>query len=248
MDTSKLRPDTARVWNAIESQPRLKGFVLIGGTAMTLRIGHRVSEDLDFAYGASKLPEVQLKSLSKDLASLGIDMVPNDDPLAIESFHNDGLVLTEYQQNYIACTPDGGKVKVSFVVLDPPAGSLVPALVDDPLRVATLDEIFNTKAWVCSQRAKTRDWFDLFTLISSHGYTFEDIYAVYRRLGRLPSFKILDMHLRACKPDLNDEGYLQLTKNAPSLDDLREFFNSGLDELEVRQAKRAFMASRLQAK
>jgi predicted nucleotidyltransferase component of viral defense system len=248
VDTTKLRPDTARVWNSIESQPRLKGFVLIGGTAMTLRIGHRVSEDLDFAYGASKLPEVQLKSLCKDLASLGIDMVPNDDPIDVENFHNDGLVLTENQQNYIACTPDGGKVKVSFVVLDQPAGSLVPALVDDPLRVASLDEIFNTKAWVCSQRNKTRDWFDLYTLISSHGYSFEDIYAVYRRIGRLPSFKILDMHLRACKPELSDEGYLQLTQNAPTLDDLRIFFGAGLDELEVLQAKRAFLASRLESR
>ncbi len=248
MDTSKLRPDTAGVWNALESQPRLKGFVLIGGTAMTLRVGHRVSEDLDFAYGASKLPGVQLKSLGKDLAALGIEMVPNDDPVAIEDFHNDGLVLTEYQQNYIASTADGGKVKVSFVVLDPPSDSLVPASKDDPMRIASLDEIFNTKAWVCSQRTKTRDWFDLYTLISSHGYSFEDIYAVYRRIGRLPSFKILDMHLRACKPGLSDEGYLQLTQDAPSLEELREFFSSGLDELEILQAKRAFLASSMEDK
>ena len=59
MATNKLRPDTAGVWAALEGHPLLKGFILIGGTALTLRIGHRVSEDLGFAYTAPRsLPDL----------------------------------------------------------------------------------------------------------------------------------------------------------------------------------------------
>ena len=56
MDTSKLAPETRRVWEFLSAQPALGGFILIGGTALTMHIGHRISEDLDFITVAHKLP------------------------------------------------------------------------------------------------------------------------------------------------------------------------------------------------
>lgn len=50
MDTGRLPAETRQLWLALMHEPLLRGFVLIGGTALTLRIGHRLSEDLDFAY------------------------------------------------------------------------------------------------------------------------------------------------------------------------------------------------------
>ena len=248
MDTSKLRPDTARVWQAMSGHPRLKGFVLIGGTALTLRIGHRVSEDLDFACHLPKLPPLQVKALVRDLATAGVELVPNPNPLDVESFMNDGLQLADYQQDFVARASGQGAqggVKVSLVCLDPPSNGFVGGSLEDEVRVATLDEIFKTKAWVCCERSKTRDWFDLYTLMTAHGYGFEDVYAAYASADRLPSFNIAAMRLRACKPESLDEGYLQLAGEAPTLEQMRGFFNEGLDALQVQQAKNAFRAKAL---
>ncbi len=239
MDTSKLAPDTARVWHQLQGHPLLKGFILIGGTALTMHIGHRVSEDLDFActQPLKHLPKPQIKALIHDLAANGVSMVLNQHPLDVEEFSESGLDLDNYQQNFIA----DGTVKVSLVCYDPPMDQLLPGLRTDPLRVATLDEIFATKAYVCSERSKTRDWFDLHTLITQHGYTFKNVHSIYKNVKRLPAFAIMSSRLRHCRPELADEGYLGLTDNPPLLDDLRAFFNYELDQLERQLATEAFL-------
>jgi len=95
MDTSKLAPDTARVWRQLSGHPLLRGFVLIGGTALTMHIGHRVSENLDFAFTQplGHLPKPQIRALIDDLAQHGLSMVLNQHPLDVEEFSESGLDL-----------------------------------------------------------------------------------------------------------------------------------------------------------
>lgn len=38
----------AEVWAVLEKEPSLAGAILIGGTSLALRIGHRLTYDLDF--------------------------------------------------------------------------------------------------------------------------------------------------------------------------------------------------------
>lgn len=239
MDTSKLAPDTARIWAQLNGHPLLKGFILIGGTALTMHIGHRVSEDLDFActQPLKHLPRPQIKALIKDLAQKNVSMVLDQHPLDVEEFSESGLDLNNYQQNYIA----NDSVKVSLVCYDPPMDQFLPGTRDDPLRVATLGELFATKAYVCSERSKTRDWLDLYTLISEHGYSFQEVYDVYKTANRLAAFAIMVMRLRKCQPEMTDEGYLGLMEKPPSVDSLRHFFNQELDQLERHLAKQAFL-------
>ena len=242
----KLRPDTRAVWDAFDGHPLLKGFVLIGGTALTLRIGHRVSEDLDLAYTARKLPKVQIAALVKHLGGMGVDMRLAQNPLDEEDFFNSGLDLNDYQQNFMAnALVTTGDVKVSLVCYDPPMAEFIKGEPGDALRVATVGEIFETKAWVCSERSKTRDWVDMYTLIKHHGYSFEDMRGVYGRLNRLAAFNNASSRLRLATPGAADEGYLSLMPDAPSLDVMRAFFNEGLDALEQKLAKTAFAAKSL---
>lgn len=49
-----------------------------------------------------------------------------------------------------------------------------------------------------------------------------------------------ELRLRACKPSATDEGYLQMVEPAPTLDELRQFFNEALDRLQVTLSKIAF--------
>jgi hypothetical protein len=237
VDTSKLRGDTRTVWEKLDGHSLLKGFVLIGGTALTLRIGHRVSEDLDFAFASGgHLPRTRLDLLVQSLRDRAVDLQPNQSPLAEEDFLDAGLDLADYQQNFLA----NGTVKVSFVALDSPARSVVAGEAALPMRVATLDEIFALKSLVCAERSKTRDWFDLYVLMTQHGFSIVDFYDVFARLSAIPKFENARIRLLACRADPEDEGYEQLLTDAPSLDSMRGFFRTQFDELEVRLAKQAF--------
>jgi hypothetical protein len=58
---------TKKVLNKINNIPDLKNFYLSGGTALSLQLGHRESEDLDFFNQKQFLPEV----LQQKLLSIG---------------------------------------------------------------------------------------------------------------------------------------------------------------------------------
>lgn len=240
MDIGKLPADTRRLWERLRLEPLLKGFVLIGGTALTMRIGHRISEDLDFAYLGRELPKKRLALLVKMLRSEGTDFVLNQDAAAEEEFINSGLALEDSQQNYLAKLPEG-TVKVSFVRFENSVTSLLSGTEESPLRAATLDEIFNTKALACAERSKTRDWFDLYLLMTRHGYSGEDFHRAFVAADCQNAFDGASLRLRACKPTLTDEGYVHLLEDAPpTLDEMRAYFNDMLDRIEVDLSAAAF--------
>jgi hypothetical protein len=86
VDTSKLAPETRRVWEFLSSLPALGGFVLIGGTALAMHIAHRVSEDLDFIIVGNKLPRAALNGLVMILERDGFIVERDDDQAAYEEF------------------------------------------------------------------------------------------------------------------------------------------------------------------
>ncbi|VDY07146.1 conserved protein of unknown function [Thiomonas sp. Sup16B3] len=244
MLTSALRPDTAALWQALqhpEVAPLLRGFVLVGGSALTLRIGHRVSEDLDLAYSEGKLPVVRIPRLMDALARHGIDCVRQHDLAAEEEFFESGLDLADYQQNFVAqCS-----VKLTLVSLDQSARTLIGGDAASPLRVATLDEIFKTKALVCADRSKTRDWYDLHTLMTEEGYTIADLHNAFVESGQPSKYDIAKSRMTSGRPEASDEGYLQLAgRSKPTLDVMRDYFEAGFREFEVASMSGALRLER----
>ncbi|WP_179958331.1 nucleotidyl transferase AbiEii/AbiGii toxin family protein [Chitinimonas arctica] len=240
MDTSKLRPDTQHLWETLRWHSGLRGFVLIGGTALALRIGHRLSEDLDFAYNGRKLPKRQIQAMVRDLQQRGTALVLNQPATEIDEFINAGLDLYDFQQNF-----DGNEtVKVSLVCLDTPANSILKGTPDDMLRVATLDEIFALKALVVASRSKTRDWFDLYVLMTRHGYSAADFLRAFHLHDADHLLDSAVMRLRHAKPAIADAGYDALLEDAPSLETMRDFFNATLDELEAERSRAVFTRTR----
>jgi len=243
MDISRLPAETRRLWARLRREPLLAGFVLIGGTALTLRIGHRVSEDLDFAWLGATLPRQRLALLARNMRGEGMDLALKQNVAAQDDFIDAGLDLDDYQQDYLARLPEGA-VKVSFVCLDSDLTAMLGGGEASPLRVATLDEIFRTKAIVCADRSKTRDWFDLYVLMTRHGFDGDDFYRAFVDVNRESRFDIASMRLRSGKPALADEGYASLLENPPSLEAMRDFFTEMLDRLEVDLSAAAFRAQR----
>jgi hypothetical protein len=239
----KLREDTASVWEFLRDHPALTGFVLVGGTALTLHIGHRLSEDLDFSFGALRLPRARIEALRRAGREHEIPFVANDDPSAVEAFVVSGMDLNDYQQNYLA----RDTVKVTFFCPDAEVQVHIAAGAERGPRVATLDEIFAMKCLVSADRSKSRDWFDLYTLMHDHGYTAAQFEAIFST-SRVPQkMDIAITRLCSGRPHQQDEGYESLLGNPPSSARMTEFFLQVADDARAAAAKRRILEHRRDA-
>lgn len=138
------------LWPELSKTPKL-GFVLYGGTAIALQLGHRISIDFDF-FSSDAL---DIKTLYQELPFL-------KDSRVIQEESNALSLLVPGQQK-----EDQG-VKVSFF------GSLKMGRVDTPLitddgvmQVASLNDLMATKLKVILQRAEYKDYFDIAAMIKA---------------------------------------------------------------------------------
>ena len=135
------------IWASLAPAPLLN-FVLYGGTAVTLHLGHRESLDFDF-FRHERLDKDQVRTA---FAFLRGATILQDMP--------DTLVI-------LADMPSG-LVKVSFF------GGIGFGHVNDPLRtsdgtllVASLDDLMATKLTATLDRAEAKDYRDIAELISA---------------------------------------------------------------------------------
>jgi len=133
-----------QLWDDLDQIP--PGFVLYGGTALALRLGHRASEDFDFFSNDPFRPD-ELERLIPFLAH-----APR-----LQSSPNTLVSLVERD----------GPVKVSFF------GGLTLRRVNDPdpvdgpgLFVASLMDLAATKVRVVQDRAEAKDYIDLSCLLA----------------------------------------------------------------------------------
>jgi hypothetical protein len=134
-----------QLWPELAQIP--KHFVLYGGTAIALRLGHRVSLDFHFFTSESFTPASLLAGL----------------PLLAEA-----KVLQNVSQTLTVAVNRSGNVKLSFF------GGLRLARVGEPeetsdgaIAVASLLDLAGTKAAVVTQRAEVKDYLDLLTLMAN---------------------------------------------------------------------------------
>ena len=131
-----------RLWNELKNTP--PEFVLYGGTALALRLGHRTSEDFDFFSNRPFLPDVLRKAIG----------------------YLEDAEMRQFEENTLtAMVHRGGPVKVSFFgglklnrVQDP---DVIP---DNGIKVASLLDVAATKLAAIQQRAQARDYEDVLAL------------------------------------------------------------------------------------
>jgi predicted nucleotidyltransferase component of viral defense system len=229
-----LPKDTAELWNFLKEQRGMRGFILIGGSALSLRIGHRISEDLDVVYQGQRLPSTRLSALVKSLENSGFFLLATDDPGAAFEFEVAGLDLRDYQQDFLV----NEKVKLTFFTPDQPLSAVLDPTSSETIRVASLDELFASKALICASRSTIRDWFDLRTLISDHGYSIADMQAVFERVNDLRNFDLALQRLCSATPGAGDPGLAAILTEPPSANEVAEFFRAKRAEFEAGQASR----------
>ena len=133
-----------KLWDEFAELP--PEFVLYGGTAIALQLGHRQSIDFDF-FSNRPIDAYQL--------TLGLPIL-------------NGAIITQRETNTLSCTViRGGPVKLSFFGL-PKLSRLVEPLVslDNGLRIASLLDLAGTKSLVVQMRAEAKDYIDIDALLT----------------------------------------------------------------------------------
>lgn len=147
-------------------------FRLVGGTALSYHIKHRLSEDLDF-FLLEKLPREDIDCFIEfcidEFGEERVVPMPLSDS-AIYDFTKNGEDVNDYQQDW-----NINGVKVTFAECSENTG-LNDLLMTDRfslignIKITSVETIFKMKSLMFYKRTKSRDYFDLLTLYQQ-GYT-----------------------------------------------------------------------------
>ncbi len=145
-----LTPETNQVLNEIVTIEEVRPYVLIGGSALTIHINHRLSEDLDFAqWNEDKSHRLTINanaifnSLQKEFSRVDI----------VNALDNQlDLIVNE--------------IKVTFFV-DNENQAPRDILDNNHLKIAGIKAIAAMKIGLLFDRVKFRDYYDLFAIHKS---------------------------------------------------------------------------------
>lgn len=136
----------------------IKPYILCGGTALAIQLGHRKSEDLDFMMwrkSRTEKPEVDWCAIEKELAEkIG----------SIESFNMPGFDQVEFVVK---------GVKFSFYVSENTCPVNNPIQYYGNIMLADAVSILAMKMEVMLRRMKFRDYYDIYSILKA-GYNIKD--------------------------------------------------------------------------
>lgn len=195
METSKsvlaaLPEKTRALFESIRNAEGIEKFLLIGGTALALRLQHRMSEDFDFVtvgkLDKDAIQQVlghlhrkgrrQFKKIVKPLQALEFDMAGANIEDYGQDWRVDGVKLTFFAKRFD--DPIAQRAYEERMQSEP-----VPGLNSGRLRIATERFIFATKSQVISERLVSRDLFDLKTLIETGRFSIADLMSEAQAMG-----------------------------------------------------------------
>lgn len=154
-----LASDVSRIFEDISQLECIKPFVLVGGTALSLQLGTRLSEDLDFMRwktGPDDRLEIGWNKIKRELESKW--SIENMDVLGFDQalFQVEGVKLSfyaapRYKLPIMKDINFHNNVKVA-----------------DPLSIGAM------KMEVLSRRSRLRDYYDIYSILKA-GYSFHDM-------------------------------------------------------------------------
>ncbi|HEC90956.1 MAG TPA: hypothetical protein ENI55_04750 [Alphaproteobacteria bacterium] len=243
MHIDKLPDNTRGVFLALENDPDIGEFVLIGGSAISLHCGHRRSEDLDFAFAGSRLPRPAVKRIIDRLAGRGFEVGHATDEAAMLYWENEGGDLEEHQQDW---TVNGARV--TFFAADYSADSHKRgAFIERPaapvahvgnIKILDMDGLFEMKSRLLTRRTASRDIFDLWHFLTNEGRTMDEVVAFAREEDKYYTLDMIRHRLLPQAQPKLDSGFEHLNPNGPAdFDALKIEMNRIFGEYESRVAK-----------
>lgn len=134
-----LRPDTLDVLRLTMSQPLLNNFTLVGGTALALHLGHRISEDIDLFTWQRFDIDLLLEELSSHISF----KIKVKTPIGTHLFIND--------------------VKTDLVYF--PAKPIREEINIDGVRLLGTEDLVAMKLNAIANRGAKKDFYDIYFLL-----------------------------------------------------------------------------------
>ena len=156
-----LAPHTRQVFEAVSKLECIKPYLLVGGTALSLQIGTRQSEDLDFMKwrtSRDEKMEVAWYQIEKELAAIG--EIQHKDLLDID--HVEYLV-SGVKFSFYACP--------KYSPVDKPVDCL------NNIRLADVKAIGAMKMEVMLRRSNFRDYYDIYSILKA-GIPIDELVAL----------------------------------------------------------------------
>jgi hypothetical protein len=152
MKSPSLAPQTGRIIEAISRLECIKPFVLVGGTALSIQLKTRQSEDLDFMRwkeGKNDTLDIGWPKIQKELETIG-----SIDDIQLAGF-DQALFIVE-------------GVKVSFYAAP---RKRIATMEEIPymnnIRMADVESIGIMKMEAMMRRSKFRDYYDIYSILKS---------------------------------------------------------------------------------
>lgn len=127
-------------------------FRLVGGTSLTLQLGHRVSDDIDLFTDAlyDSIDFHSIDTLLRNTFGYVTDVQPG--PIGMGA-------------SYLVGNSQEDTVKLDLFYTDP---FIQPPLEIGPYKLATIEEIIAMKIDIVQRKARKKDFWDLHELLNSH--------------------------------------------------------------------------------
>lgn len=190
-----LALQTSEVFERITCLECIKPFVLVGGTALSLQLNKRQSEDLDFMCwkkSAKDKPEVPISSIKREIEAAA----------DIESMEIGGF-------NFVSFVVEG--VKLSFYAAPRkriPSMQVIP--FKNNLQLADIKSIGAMKMEAMLRRSKFRDYYDIYTILHEGVDIQEMIEMALEHSGHLLKRKNLLAMLCDGERFRKDKAFMQL--------------------------------------
>ena len=146
-------PETHSLLEKLSTLPVLEDARLVGGTALALQLGHRTSVDLDF-FGRINADSEDLRDILREVGRVEVASVSKN----ITIFWINGVKVD--------------MVNYPYPWLDLP-------IVEDGVRLASLNDIAAMKVSAIVNRGTKKDFIDLYTLLQF--FKLDDILDIYSR-------------------------------------------------------------------
>ena len=147
-------PETEKVLNVLSEEERIKDYVFVGGSAMSYYLNHRLSEDIDLAYPAETLKmDDSIDRIISNLSKKGISIVEKPESAS-----------RHYERIYFA-----NGVKLEFYAANENSLENRRIILKNNLYIADLDTLIAIKGMVIHNRAKLRDYYDLYAVNNIYG-------------------------------------------------------------------------------
>lgn len=218
-----LKPETIPVFETISQLEAIKGLYLCGGTAQSIQMMHRKSEDLDF----------ELLGTRKERPLLDFSAISS----AISSCYPDcrkEFLGRNQLQIFV-----NGNVKLSFFRPENAVPELSNGFVYNNIVTPTLQELLGMKLFTISVRSAFRDLYDIYALLKE-GFDLEQGVAYAGRFSRHT------LHSKTIYSILLNDNYFHKPENFELLEpkykvtanDIVDFIKAYIAEKEIKIKKK----------